>query len=526
MAVFKRMKRWIQWCVTATPLTSSPASLKKEKAPSASSAANDEERCAAEYARSSQKTQSASIEDTEGEEEREAEEEEEEEARLSGKSVVVVQDPDVDDDHTGGAVSEDGHEEIVTTAKSTTAASYEREVEEQDQDQQKGAIITTATTTTSTTPPQPPQQQQQQQQQAKEEEESKEEQEEENITQAPPPPPTPTPIIINTTTTTATARFADVLASLPLENSAAASVLPTPSAPIASTAPPPSFRSWQEFTHDYTLKETIGQGTFGKIKRTVSVHTNAVVATKLVKTKSKPSLLKTFRLEVSILRDISHPHIVAFHGAFFDGIGTHAMVMEYLDGGELFGYIQKHDSGMPENIAAAVTKQVLLALRHLHDDLCVAHRDIKPENILFASHNPVVVKLTDFGFAKRLRDASAVAFDDDIRHAFSTRLGSPNYVAPEIVSRKRGYTTQVDIWSLGVILYIMLCGYFPFYAESEKELYRQIRRGSFEMPDEEWVNISKGAVDVVKRMIVVDPHVRATARECLELSWVAAAEGG
>lgn len=518
------MKRWIQWCVTATPLTSSPASLKKEKAPSASSAANDEERCAAEYARSSQKTQSASIEDTEGEEEREAEEEEEE-ARLSGKSVVVVQDPDVDDDHTGGAVSEDGHEENVTTAKSTTAASYEREVEEQDQDQQKGAIITTATMTTSTTPPQPTQQQQQQQ--AKEEEESKEEQEEENITQAaPPPPPTPSPIIINTTTTTATARFADVLASLPLENSAAASVLPTPSAPIASTAPPPSFKSWQEFTHDYTLKETIGQGTFGKIKRTVSVHTNAVVATKLVKTKSKPSLLKTFRLEVSILRDISHPHIVAFHGAFFDGIGTHAMVMEYLDGGELFGYIQKHDSGMPENIAAAVTKQVLLALRHLHDDLCVAHRDIKPENILFASHNPVVVKLTDFGFAKRLRDASAVAFDDDIRHAFSTRLGSPNYVAPEIVSRKRGYTTQVDIWSLGVILYIMLCGYFPFYAESEKELYRQIRRGSFEMPDEEWVNISKGAVDVVKRMIVVDPHVRATARECLELSWVAAAEGG
>ena len=107
-----------------------------------------------------------------------------------------------------------------------------------------------------------------------------------------------------------------------------------------------------------------------------------------------------------------------------------------------------------------------------------------------------------------------------LERAFVTRLGSPNYVAPEIVSRRRGYDVKVDVWSLGVILYIMLCGYFPFYAETEKELYRQIRRGAFEMPAEEWANISDGATNVVRAMLVVDPKERATAHEVLQLSWL------
>ena len=108
--------------------------------------------------------------------------------------------------------------------------------------------------------------------------------------------------------------------------------------------------------------------------------------------------------------------------------------------------------------------------------------------------------------------------------AFRTRLGSPNYVAPEILCSRQGYGVEVDVWSMGVILYIMLCGYFPFYHDNERELYRQIRRGEFDMPAEDWTGVSKDAKDLVRQMLVQDPSRRLTAAECLRHRWLAPGE--
>lgn len=321
-----------------------------------------------------------------------------------------------------------------------------------------------------------------------------------------------------------------------------------------------------DFNTEYDLGGTIGQGTFGKVKKATDKATGDVVAVKMLGGKGfGTNELRAFLNECDILAEIGHDNVPVLHGIYEHG-RKYTMIMEYASGGELFERIQSQGS-FNEEAAANITRQLLSVLQYIHDR-SIAHRDLKPENILFANCErdlaKATVKLIDFGFAKRMApEPEPVEQRPPMgQSSFQTRLGSPNYVAPEILTSKCGYGCEVDVWSLGVILYIMLCGCksgcevpdpsslllfpsltqpssralslshslslsclpppdFPFYHENERELYRQIRKGSFDMPSEDWAHVSDAAKDLVNSMLKTDPRLRASASDCLRHPWIA-----
>ena len=281
-----------------------------------------------------------------------------------------------------------------------------------------------------------------------------------------------------------------------------------------------------DFNLEYDLGGTIGQGTFGKVKKATDKQRFEVVAVKMLGGRNfGTNELRAFLNECDILAEIDHSNVPKLHG-IYECNRKYTMIMEYASGGELFERIQAQGS-FNEEAAANITRQLLSVLQYIHDKR-IAHRDLKPENILFADCErdlaKATVKLIDFGFAKRMAPGSGapeVSKPVITQNSFQTRLGSPNYVAPEILTSKIGYGVEVDVWSLGVILYIMLCGYFPFYHENERELYRQIRKGSFDMPSEDWSHVSDAAKDLVNSMLKTDPRLRASASDCLRHPWIA-----
>ena len=172
-----------------------------------------------------------------------------------------------------------------------------------------------------------------------------------------------------------------------------------------------------------------------------------------------------------------------------------------------------------EKDAAAVTADVLNAIYYLHN-IGITHRDLKPENLLYASNDPNspdynTIKVADFGLAKFVSEASMM----------KTTCGTPGYVAPEVLDPylpfTNGYGPEVDLWSFGVVLYIMLCGFPPFYDDSTAVLFKQIRKGEYTFPSPYWDDVSEGAKDIVSKVLVVDASKRLTAQQCLEHPWIA-----
>lgn len=218
-----------------------------------------------------------------------------------------------------------------------------------------------------------------------------------------------------------------------------------------------------------------------------------------------------------LLKYGQHPNIARLYEVY---ISPHAlsMVMELVDGGDLFdGIIEGCDDPnvegkLSEMFSATVVQRSCDALAFLHKK-GVAHRDIKPENIMLKKDldvNGELVKLADFGFAKLYGSQDKT---------MSTTCGTPEYVAPEVLKQK-GYGSECDIWSLGVVLYIMLCGYAPFHHDQVQRLFQMIMRGRIAFPDREWSGVSAEAKDLVQRMLQVDPAQRITARGVLEHSWI------
>jgi len=183
--------------------------------------------------------------------------------------------------------------------------------------------------------------------------------------------------------------------------------------------------------------------------------------------------------------------------------------MELCRGGELFDAIT--ESGcFSEAKAMEVIRQVASALDYLHSHN-VAHRDLKPENILYFDEERTIVKLMDFGLAKILDE-------DDI--TIMTRCGTLHYVAPEVLSKSGSYTHMVDMWSLGVVLYVLLCGYLPFYHDDRHFTAKLIRLGRYEYDPEEWEEISDEAKDLIDKLICLNVHERLEAKEVLEHPWM------
>jgi calcium/calmodulin-dependent protein kinase I len=261
----------------------------------------------------------------------------------------------------------------------------------------------------------------------------------------------------------------------------------------------------------WEIKEKIGSGSFAVVHRAVNRQTGEEAAVKIIKKeKLNKEEIAIVHNEIEIMHKIHFPTCVELKEVFETKKKIY-VVMEYLAGGELFDRIVQKGS-FSEQEASYIIQQVASALHYLHHH-GITHRDLKPENILYASKdaNSHVVKVTDFGLAKfqSARDAE---------NSLMTRVGTPGFVSPEMLNTAKGnaYTSAVDLWALGVILYILLCGFPPFYASSTVLLYQLIRDGEYDFPAPYWNDISKSAKDLVRKLLCVDPTKRLTAAEVLE----------
>jgi len=213
--------------------------------------------------------------------------------------------------------------------------------------------------------------------------------------------------------------------------------------------------------------------------------------------------------EVNILKTLKHPNIIGIHEVF-ETDTTLYLVLELVTGGELFDKIVGEGS-FPEEKTRHYFKQMLDATAYLHGQ-GIAHRDLKPENILMKDKTSDILKVSDFGLSRCVGEA----------HFMKTICGTPQYVAPEILtaSSTGGYGVACDIWSLGVILYIMLVGHSPWDEDKPKSIFVQIKEGDFEFDPEEWDPISQSVKDLIKRLLTVDPEKRMTVTEALVDPWV------
>lgn len=263
----------------------------------------------------------------------------------------------------------------------------------------------------------------------------------------------------------------------------------------------------------YKLGNVLGEGAFAKVRFGTDRQTAEVFAVKEIDKKSNNQREAELTVrEVKIMMKIMHPHVVNTHD-IFESLSHLHLVIEYMQGGELFDIIA--DQGhLSEQRASQVLRDIITAVDYLHE-LGVVHCDIKPENILCATKQwPLHVKLCDFGLANVV-DQSA---GDE---SMTATTGTPGYVAPEVILKKR-YGPPVDMWAIGVVLYVMLSGRMPFYGRDDVECLRRTATGRYSFPEREWSNISADAKSLVKALLQINPEKRLTAKAALQHRWLAA----
>ncbi|PLW20244.1 hypothetical protein PCANC_00578 [Puccinia coronata f. sp. avenae] len=252
---------------------------------------------------------------------------------------------------------------------------------------------------------------------------------------------------------------------------------------------------------EFEIVKTLGHGSFGKVKLAKHKLTRLNVAMKFLSKKKilTQEMRDRVKREIEYLSFLRHPHIIKLYDVIQDNTDI-VMVIEYLKG-ELFDYIV-HVGKMPEHDARRFFQQIICAVEycHLHN---IVHRDLKPENLLL-DHN-LNVKIADFGLSNIMRDGDFL----------KTSCGSPNYAAPEVISGKLYAGPEIDIWSCGVILFVMLCGRLPFDDDHIPMLFKKINSGLYSLPP----HLSSGSRHLLSRMLVVDVNKRITIPEIRELDW-------
>jgi len=268
--------------------------------------------------------------------------------------------------------------------------------------------------------------------------------------------------------------------------------------------------SKEEVGKYYDIQKKLGTGSFAVVKKAVRKNDGKEFAIKVInKSKLNADELAVVHDEVEIMHKINHPNCVALFEMFETKTKLY-MVMELLTGGELFDRIVSKGS-YSEKEASNVIKSVASAIQYLHQS-GVVHRDLKPENLLYLNKtDESPIKITDFGLAK---------FRGESKEDMHTACGTPGYVAPEVLKGEK-YDKAVDLWSLGVILYILLCGFPPFYHQNTNMLYKQIKKGEYDFPDPYWTDISDSAKQLVRGLLTVDPKKRMSAKDVLAHPWIA-----
>uniref|UniRef100_A0A4W3HX78 calcium/calmodulin-dependent protein kinase n=1 Tax=Callorhinchus milii TaxID=7868 RepID=A0A4W3HX78_CALMI len=251
------------------------------------------------------------------------------------------------------------------------------------------------------------------------------------------------------------------------------------------------------------------RGAFSVVRRCMKISTGQEYAAKIINTKKLSARdHQKLEREARICRLLKHPNIVRLHDSISEE-GCHYLVFDLVTGGELFEDIVAREY-YSEADASHCIQQILEAVLHCHQ-MGVVHRDLKPENLLLASKmKGAAVKLADFGLAIEVQG------DQQAWFGFA---GTPGYLSPEVL-RKDPYGKPVDMWACGVILYILLVGYPPFWDEDQHRLYQQIKAGAYDFPSPEWDTVTPEAKDLINKMLTINPAKRITATEALKHPWI------
>jgi len=258
----------------------------------------------------------------------------------------------------------------------------------------------------------------------------------------------------------------------------------------------------------YDMKNVLGTGAFSKVRLAEHKETKQLVAVKCIPKKLIKGKEASINNEISVLRKLRHPNIVGLREVYNNSSHLY-LVMEFVSGGELFDRIVEKGN-YTELDASKLIKQVLEAVAYLHDN-DIVHRDLKPENLLY--QNPSEdskIMISDFGLSKIHVEGSTM----------KTACGTPGYVAPEVL-KQRSYTKAVDVWSIGVIAYILLCGYPPFYEENDQKLFEQILKADYEFDSPYWDEISDAAKSFIRQLMHLSPEKRLTCEQALRDPWIA-----
>jgi len=266
-----------------------------------------------------------------------------------------------------------------------------------------------------------------------------------------------------------------------------------------------------KLTDSYEVEKVgLGEGSYGSVNRcrhkNVGQGSSEPRACKAIsKRRASPDLVAR---EVEVMRSVDHPNVVRLYETFQDHSMVY-LVMEICEGGELLEAITSAES-FTEVQAASVMQQVVRGVNYMHSKY-VCHRDLKPENFLLQAPGPIescTVKIIDFGLATIFQEGSMM----------KSRVGSPYYMSPEVL--KKSYTQATDMWSLGVVMYAMLCGYPPFCGNTDAELFAEIQKRHLEFEPEDWDSVSTDGKDLVKNLINRDVGKRFSAAQTMEHTWI------
>ena len=263
---------------------------------------------------------------------------------------------------------------------------------------------------------------------------------------------------------------------------------------------------------DYIMGKSIGTGAFGTVRLCIHKATRQTRACKILKKATQD--IKALQEEVEILSKLSHPNIMQLYEVYNDKTNFY-IVSEFCQGGELFDAISKRGF-FSEYDASYIMKQVLSAICYSHQNNIV-HRDLKPENILLDANDKaslysaifssgiskILVKIIDWGCAKTVKKDEKMDSID----------GTLYYIAPEVLNGESD--KKSDVWSCGVILYILLCGYFPFNGDNDDQIVEAIKSGKVNFIKDEWKHISNDAKELIQKMLEINPNNRFDALECL-----------
>ncbi|CCI45719.1 unnamed protein product [Albugo candida] len=284
-----------------------------------------------------------------------------------------------------------------------------------------------------------------------------------------------------------------------------------PSSQARGTGTRSNSETEHSFHRIYRVGRKLGSGSFSIVYIATHRETKKQVAVKCIsKSELDEADVDALKQEVEVMATLNHPNLVPLLD-YFNEARHYYIVTPLCTGGELFDDLVKRKSYTEED-ARCLMKKLACALVYVHNR-GIVHRDLKPENILLKTSAPgAEVMIADFGFARFLRTESG-------NHRPGTACGTPGYVAPEVV-RGSSYGAEVDCWSLGVILYILLCGYAPFPGKNHSVILEKVVRGDYRFQSPDWDHISSEARDLVSRLINVDPTKRLTACEILQHPWM------